>query len=159
MKLFLTFAIALTGLITSPLQPSQAVNLVQVPISTKNNLIAQQLGNVEKILLDLSRPKGSPTKLATMFTANAYQQKGLNFQVGAQSKAAVDFYRQSLTKQGYQEREINAVMGDWGFSMVFDLPEKVVLPPKDASKKAVLVIQGTVLSPTNLNLNLRFEEI
>jgi len=129
------------------IEPSHAVNIVQTGSPTTGNLIAQQPANIEKILLGLPRPKGSPTKLGTMFNANAYQQKGLNFQTGGLPQPTVDFYRQALSKLGYQERTINATIGDWGFSIVFD------------SKKAVLTIQGTKLGPNTININVRFEEI
>ena len=60
---------------------------------------------------------------------------------------------------GYQEKTVNTTVGQWGFNLVFDIPSSLSLPPKDASKKIVLVIQGTQLSPTTLNINMRFEEI
>jgi hypothetical protein len=165
-KLFKTMAIASIGtsIIWAIGFGSNAANLVQdanlvrkvVPVKT--NLLAQS-SSVEKVLLGLPRPKGAPAKLGAIASGNAYQQKAINFQIGSLPQPALDFYRQALTSLGYQERTINATTGDWGFSVVFDAPVSVILPPIDPSKKAVLVIQGTALSKSSLNLNLRFEEI
>lgn len=143
-------------------KPIEAQNRVITNLEktdNSSNWLVQQPSNIESILLSLPRPQGSPTKLATMFMANAYQQKGLNFQTKSLPQPAVDFYRQKLTALDYTERTINATIGDWGFSIVFDPPANITLPPKDPSKKVVLVIQGTMLAPDKINLNLRFEEI
>ena len=121
--------------------------------------LSQKATTASDILLKLPRPKGAPSKLSSLFMANAYQQQGLNFQTKGLPAPTVDFYRQALTKLGYQERTINATQGDWGFSLVFDTPVSVNLAPKDSSKKVVLVIQGTMIGPDTINLNLRFEEI
>ncbi len=121
--------------------------------------LAQANGGVSDILLKLPRPQGSPEKLGTMFLANGYQQLGLNFQTQGKPSPTLGFYRQALSKLNYKERPINTVEGDWGFSVVFDTPSGLSLTAKNPEKTVVLVIQGTMLGPDTINLNLRFEEI
>lgn len=114
---------------------------------------------VESVLLGLPRPSGAPSRLGTLFAANTYEQKSLNFEVKSKPQPAVDFYRKALGDRGYSERTVNTLIGNWGLNLVFDSPENASFTPKDASKKVVLVIQGTMLGPDTLNLNVRFEEI
>jgi hypothetical protein len=45
---------------------------------------------------------------------------GINFQTKMNLKDAVAFYREAFAKAGYKEREINTVMNDTTFSLVFD---------------------------------------
>jgi hypothetical protein len=155
------FALVGSGVYSSHtlIEAIRATNLTTERVSSRQIWLAQQPSNVETILLSLPRPQGSPTQLGTIFTANAYQQKGLNFQTKLWPQASLDFYRQELSTLGYEERTINTTMGDWGFSIVFEPPANVTLPPQDPSKTTVLVIQGTMLAPDTINLNLRFEEI
>jgi hypothetical protein len=155
-------AIALISSVSGFVNSANAISIIS-QVDQKIQKIAAQPANqsatVGKILLGLPRPAGSPTKLGTMSTPNAYQQKALNFQTASMPQPAVDFYRKELTKLGYTERTINATMGDWGFSIVFDSPQTQILPTQDPAKKAVLIIQGTKLAPNKINLNIRFEEI
>lgn len=113
-----------------------------------------QAGNA---LLALPRPTGAPAKPSLMFTANAYEQQGLNFQYKAKPDAAAQFYQTQLVSKGYTERQVNRVSGTWGFSMVFDPAQP--FPAKTPGKKVVLVVQGTALSADTMNINARFEEI
>lgn len=120
-------------------------------------LLAQ--GSVEGLLTGLPRPDGAPENLGTMFSANAYQQVALNFQMGGTPESAAGFYQSALAEAGYQEREINTAVEQWGFNLVFDLPDGVDLTPTDSSKDVVLVLQGTMLGPETINVNARYEEI
>jgi hypothetical protein len=115
--------------------------------------------NLEDTLLKLPKPNEIQGKVTSIFSANAYRQKALNFQVKLTPEEAVKFYQEKLLSIDYQERTVNTTVGEWGFNLVFNIPPSLSLPPKDASKKVVLVIQGTQLSPTMLNINIRFEEI
>lgn len=122
-------------------------------------LIAQATPDVETALLELTQPETAPTDLGTMFGANAYTQVMLNFQMGGTPEATAGFYQESLPEAGYTEREINTAVEQWGFNLVFDLPETVTLEATDPAKTVVLVLQGTQLSPEMINVNIRFEEI
>ncbi|MBE9204425.1 hypothetical protein IQ218_14515 [Synechocystis salina LEGE 06099] len=131
----------------------------QVPVIVEAQLFFVSQANAADILVKLPRPQGSPNNVGSMFMANAYGQQGLNFQANGKPASTVKFYQDALTKLGYEERTINAIQGDWGFSIAFDTPAELTLTPKDAGKSVVLVIQGTMLGPDTINLNLRFEEI
>lgn len=131
----------------------------QAPVTFEAQPFFVSQANAADILVKLPRPQGSPNNVGSMFMANAYGQQGLNFQTKGKPAPTVKFYQDSLTKMGYAERTINATQGDWGFSIVFDTPAGLTLAPKDAGKAVVLVIQGTMLGPDTINLNLRFEEI
>jgi hypothetical protein len=113
-----------------------------------------QAGNA---LLGLPRPAGAPAKPSLMFSANAYDQQGLNFQYKAKPDAAATFYQTQLAGKGYTERQVNTVKGPWGFNLVFDTA--IPLAAKNAGKKVVLVVQGTAISADTMNINARFEEI
>ncbi|MBD2652351.1 hypothetical protein H6G45_02345 [Synechocystis sp. FACHB-383] len=134
-----------------------AIEQAPVTFETRPFIVSQ--ANAADILVKLPRPQGSPNNVGSMFMANAYGQQGLNFQTKGKPAPTVKFYQDVLTKLGYEERTINATQGDWGFSIVFDTPAGLTLTPKDAEKSVVLVIQGTMLGPDTINLNLRFEEI
>ncbi|MBE9241818.1 hypothetical protein [Synechocystis salina] len=134
-----------------------AIEQAPVIFETRPFIVSQ--ANAADILVKLPRPQGSPNNVGSMFMANAYGQQGLNFQTKDKPAPTVKFYQDALTKLGYEERTINATQGDWGFSIVFDTPAGLTLTPKDAEKSVVLVIQGTMLGPDTINLNLRFEEI
>ncbi|QUS60019.1 hypothetical protein IQE94_15965 [Synechocystis sp. PCC 7339] len=131
----------------------------QIPVIVEPQPFFVSQANAADILVKLPRPQGSPNNVGSMFMANAYGQQGLNFQANGKPAPTVKFYQDALTKLGYEERTINATQGDWGFSIVFDTPAELTLTPKDAGKSVVLVIQGTMLGPDTINLNLRFEEI
>lgn len=133
--------------------------------------------DVLSILQKLPQPNSAPAERPALFMANAYGQQGLNFQAQESPEAAVEFYRQALTELGYRERTVNATMGAWGFSIVFDPPASLGLQPtrdqpisalqvgdsltvqESDGRSVVLVLQGTMLSPEMLNTNIRFEEI
>jgi len=154
---FAITSVALLGLLL-PLQPNgvpvRTIEAIKQPI-----FLTQASGGVSDTLLKLPRPQGSPDQLSTMFLANAYQQQGLNFQTKGKPDATVEFYRQALEALNYEERTINTVQGDWGFSIVFDTPPGSEFAPQDPEKAVVLAIQGTMLGPDTINLNIRFEEI
>jgi hypothetical protein len=144
------------------------------PVRTKD---ATTTPDVLSILQQLPQPDSAPAETPALFMANAYGQQGLNFQAPTSPEAAVEFYRQALTELGYRERTVNATMGAWGFSIVFDPPASLGLSPtsnepipalqvgdsltvqESDGRSVVLVLQGTMLSPETLNTNIRFEEI
>lgn len=72
----------------------------------------------------------------------------VNFQVAMSVDGVVAFYRQTLTSQGYKERDITTVIEDGIASIVFD---------GDPSGKA-LVVQVVTLGE-NSNVNVRLEDI
>lgn len=133
--------------------------------------------NVLRILQGLPQPSSAPANRPAIFAANAYGQQSLNFQSKSTPEAAVQFYRQALGKLGYTERTVNATIGAWGFSIVFDPPASLGLKPTRATApnalqvgdqltvqgagapSVVLVLQGTMLAPDTINTNIRFEEI
>jgi len=133
--------------------------------------------NVLRILQGLPQPIGSPANRPALFSANAYGQQSLNFQGKSTPEAAVQFYRQALGKLGYTERTINASIGTWGFSIVFDPPASLGLKPTRPTAQntlqvgdqltvqgagtpsVALVLQGTMLAPDTININIRFEEL
>lgn len=119
----------------------------------------QAPSNLDQILTGLPRPQGSPRNLATMFGGNAYGQKMLNFQVKLKPEQAAQFYKTELTKKGYVERPINTQIAQWGINLVFDPPVTMSLRPTSPGKKVALVVQGTMLGPDTINLNVRFEEL
>lgn len=118
-----------------------------------------QASDVLSTLKGLPQPSEITGNVSELFSANAYGQQSLNFQAALKPDAAVSFYQEKLTAKGYAEREINRATGAWGFNLVFDKPDSVSLAPTDSAKKVVLVLQGTMLGPDNININLRFEEI
>jgi hypothetical protein len=83
------------------------------------------------------------------FTSTSTGNSGINFQTKMSLKDAVAFYREAFAKAGYKERQINTVINDATFSMVFD---------GHASGKAI-VIQGVDLGGGKTNLNIRFEDV
>jgi hypothetical protein len=74
--------------------------------------------------------------------------EGINFQTTMSLEEAVTFYRDAFKAAGYKEREINTVVDDAVFSMVFD---------GHANGKAI-VIQGVDLGEST-NINIRFEDV
>lgn len=115
--------------------------------------------SAESLLNGMPRPKETSTAVSSLFAANAYQQKSINYQAKMSPEQALKFFQSSLTSQGYVERQVNTTSGQWGFSVVFDTPATVALKPNTAGKKVVLVYQGTMLAPNTININARFEEI
>jgi len=73
----------------------------------------------------------------------------INFQAKLSVKDAIGFYRDSLGKQGYKEREINTAITDATFSLVFD---------GHSSGKAI-VVQGVDMGSGSVNINIRFEDV
>ncbi|NJL00385.1 MAG: hypothetical protein HC838_02470 [Spirulinaceae cyanobacterium RM2_2_10] len=143
------------------LQTSRAATTNQaVPSAAPRLYLTQADGDeVLAVLQSLPTPDQRPGNVGELFSANAYGQQALNFQVGMTPEPVVGFYESVLTEKGYSEREINRVVGDWGFNLVFDVPETVEFAPQDGSKDVVLVLQGTMLGPETININIRFEEI
>jgi hypothetical protein len=72
----------------------------------------------------------------------------ISFQTTLSLKDVVAFYREAFAEAGYQEREINTVMNDTTFSLVFD---------GHANGKAI-VIQGVNLGG-GTSISLRFEDL
>ncbi|MGK7927389.1 MAG: hypothetical protein AB4290_19470 [Spirulina sp.] len=118
-----------------------------------------QASDVLSILKGLPQPNGIVGNISELFSANAYGQQSLNFQASLKPDDAVAFYQEKLAEKGYTEREINRATGAWGFNLVFDKPDSVNLAPTDSSKSVVLVLQGTMLGPDTININVRFDEI
>jgi len=92
-------------------------------------------------------PAAAKGSLATLFTANAIGQTGLNGQLKGTPQGLLDQLRASLSKAGYAEQPIRTTIGAWGFSATW-------APPAGKS-----VTQATALGPDKLNLNIRFEGI
>lgn len=122
-------------------------------------VIVAQASNVESLLKGMPRPQETSTAVSSIFAANAYQQKSINYQAKMKPEQALKFFQSSLSAKGYIERPVNTTSGQWGFSVVFDPPATVNLKPNTAGKKVVLVYQGTMLAPNTININARFEEI
>jgi len=115
--------------------------------------------NAEALLKEMPRPKETSTAVSFPFAANAYQQKSINYQAKMNPEPALKFFQSSLAGKGYVERKVNTTSGQWGFSVVFDLPPTLVMKPTIPGKTVVLVYQGTMLAPNRININARFEEI
>lgn len=161
------------GATTGAIAPQASVPMTS-QVGRKNEATTP---DVLSILQQLPQPDSAPTQRPALFMANAYGQQGLNFQAQESPGDAVEFYRQALTELGYRERTVNATMGAWGFSIVFDPPASLGLQPtsdepipalqvgdsltvqESDGRSVVLVLQGTMLSPDTLNTNIRFEEI
>ncbi|MEM8542499.1 MAG: hypothetical protein AAGF66_00715 [Cyanobacteria bacterium P01_H01_bin.119] len=94
-----------------------------------------------------------------IFSANAYGQVAFNFQRLSSPESIAAFYQRQLPQQGYEAVALLQVVGDWGFSLVFELPPGDSLSPRSDEKRVVLVLQGVMLSPDQINVNLRYEEI
>ncbi|MEN9215517.1 MAG: hypothetical protein Q6K81_01875 [Gloeomargarita sp. DG02_5_bins_242] len=122
-------------------------------------VMVAQVPSVETLLAGMPRPQETSSKVSSLFAANAYQQKSINYQAKMGPEQALKFLQSSLTAKGYGERPVNTVSGQWGFSIVFDPPATVALQPTTPGKKVVLVYQGTMLAPNTININARFEEI
>jgi hypothetical protein len=97
----------------------------------------------------------APTKYDTEFPLpsdvsnfNSTGNDGINFQTKMSLTDAIAFYRDEFAKAGYKERQINTVINDATFSMVFD---------GHANGKAI-VIQGVDLGGGNISLSIRFED-
>ena len=74
----------------------------------------------------------------------------INFQTSLSMDEVIAFYRQAFEAQGLTERTILTVIEPGAsFSMVFD----------GSSNGRALVIQGVALSPTQTNVNIRFEDV
>ncbi|GAB4348529.1 MAG: hypothetical protein Fur0042_15420 [Cyanophyceae cyanobacterium] len=156
--------------------------IAQVPPESSSNsppvaetAIAPQ--TIAPLLQGLPQPPDAPRSPALIFSANSYGQQAINFKINRPAPEVLDFYRQALTAEGYQERTINTTSGAWGFSIVFIPPEQLALQPTRTNQtpalqigesltvhgsqepKVFLVIQAVALSPEEINVNLRFEEL
>ncbi|MCG9883974.1 MAG: hypothetical protein MH825_00085 [Cyanobacteria bacterium] len=132
--------------------------------------------DIAPLLQDLPQPPDAPSRELT-FSPNSYGQQSINFRSNQPAPEILAFYRQALTAQGYQERPINTTSGAWGFSIVFIPPEQLALEPTRPDRTPALqigesltvhesqepgvflVIQAVALSPEEINVNLRFEEL
>ncbi len=129
------------------------------PTPVTQPLTLAQTVDVIAILRALPTPANLKGRIGDLAAANAYGGKAVNFQTGTLAEPAVAFYQKSLGELGYSEREINRVVGSWGFNLVFDPPKTLVIPAQARDKAVVLVLQGTMLGSDTLNINVRFEEI
>ncbi|APB34720.1 hypothetical protein GlitD10_2386 [Gloeomargarita lithophora Alchichica-D10] len=134
------------------------VGLTPAALVMASPMIVAQ-ASAESLLNGMPRPKETSTAVSSLFAANAYQQKSINYQAKMKPETALKFFQSSLTSKGYVERPINTTSGQWGFSVVFDTPATVAMKSNTAGKKVVLVYQGTMLAPNTININARFEEI
>jgi hypothetical protein len=75
----------------------------------------------------------------------------INFQTSLSIEEVMDFYREELGSVGAVERDVVTVISDDTFSMVFD--------GWPAADGLAVVVQGTVLGPDELNINVRVEEV
>ncbi|KGG32792.1 hypothetical protein [Prochlorococcus sp. MIT 0701] len=96
-------------------------------------------------------------KLASLFTANAIGQTGLNGQLNGTPATLFPIVKSALTKAGYSEQPIRTTIGPWGFSATWAPPSGVSVDGTASQKTAVLVTQATALGPERVNLNVRFE--
>lgn len=71
------------------------------------------------------------------------------FQTSMKLDEVVEFYRDAFAKSGYKEREINTVINDTTFSIVWD---------GHASGK-VIVVQGVDLGNGMVNVSIRLEDL
>ncbi len=78
-------------------------------------------------------------------------QGSINFQTELSLVAAIAFYRDALTEMGLTEREINTVITESVFSLVFD-------GWPGAAPGEVVVVQGVDLGG-RVNINIRIEAI
>ncbi len=76
-------------------------------------------------------------------------QGTVTFQTTLSLEEVMDFYRDSLGKEGFTERELLTVTSDSTFSLVFD---------GHASGKAI-VIQGVDLGDGSTNVSIRLEAV
>lgn len=104
-------------------------------------------------------PAAAKGSLATLFTANAIGQTGLNGQLKGTPQGLLDQLRASLSKAGYAEQPIRTTIGAWGFSATWAPPAGKSVDGTPQGQTAVLVTQATALGPDKLNLNIRFEGI
>ena len=139
--------------------PGQAESVNNLRNSIIETHYLAQSTDVLSLLKGLPQPKGIKGNISELFSANSYGQQALNFQASLKPEEVVSFYQDSLTAEGYSEREVNRTTGAWGFNLVFDQPDNLNLSPTDTSKSVVLVLQGTMLDPNTININVRFEEI
>jgi len=72
----------------------------------------------------------------------------INFQTNLSIADAISFYRDSFSKTGYTEREINTAITDGTFNLVFD---------GQAGGKAIIV-QGVDLGGGTINISIRLED-
>ena len=74
----------------------------------------------------------------------------INFQTSMSLEEVIEFYREAFQAQGLTERTLLTVIeAGSSFSMVFD----------GAPNGLAVVIQGVVLSPTQTNVNIRYEDV
>ena len=120
-------------------------------LHTSLALAAPAAGFLARIKLPLPKPA------APLFAANGLGQTSLNTQLSASPEDLLTKLKTELTAQGYKERQINTVVGAWGFHLVMEPPGGTSVDGTPADKVALLVAQAAAIAPGRLNLNLRFE--
>jgi hypothetical protein len=73
----------------------------------------------------------------------------INYQTSMGLTEVVDFYREAFKSAGYKEREINTVINDTTFSIVWD----------GHPSGQALVVQGVDLGGGTSNVNVRLEDV
>ncbi len=109
----------------------------------------------------ISLPQGmTPTCADWMKSCAVHSQPGnriFNTQLSASPEELLTKLKTELSAQGYKERQINTVVGAWGFNLVMEPPGGTSVDGTPADKVALLVAQAAAIAPGRLNLNLRFE--
>jgi hypothetical protein len=100
----------------------------------------------EQTTSDLNSPFPLPPDVEQFQTLG---EEHINFQTSMSVDEIIAFYRDELSAQDLTERELLTVISENSFSMVFDGSE---------NGKA-MVIQGTLLKPGSLNINIRYEDV
>jgi hypothetical protein len=127
--------------------------LIGLALSLQTSLAfaAPAAGLLARLKLPLPKPA------APLFAANGLGQTSLNTQLSASPEDLLTKLKTELTAQGYKERQINTVVGAWGFNLVMEPPGGTSVDGTPADKVALLVAQAAAIAPGRLNLNLRFE--
>ncbi len=127
--------------------------LIGLALSLQTSLAfaAPAAGLLARLILPLPKPA------APLFAANGLGQASLNTQLSASPEELLTKLKTELSAQGYKERQINTVVGAWGFNLVMEPPGGTSVDGTPADKFALLVAQAAAIAPGRLNLNLRFE--
>jgi hypothetical protein len=73
----------------------------------------------------------------------------INYQTSLKLTEVVEFYREAFKSAGYEERDINTVINDTTFSIVWD----------GHTSGQAIVVQGVDLGNGATNVNVRFEDV
>ena len=85
-------------------------------LQTSLGFAAPAAGLLARLKLPLTKPA------APLFAANGLGQTSLNTQLSASPEDLLTKLKTELTAQGYKERQINTVVGAWGFNLVMEPP-------------------------------------